>query len=236
MISKNNFIKATEKFNTFEEPVPAHYFRRTLVCDSPTSAKLTVAVCGFYELYLNGVKITRGFLSPYINNTNDYIYYDEYDVLLESGENVIGLILGNGFHNNPGGYVWKFDEADFRSAPMLALEVRVGEELLLCSDVNFKIAPSPIRSDDYRFGEYYDANYEIEGWSERGFDDSDWKNALPATAPRGEIRLADVAPIIKECEIAPKQIIKCEGGYIYDFGVSDAGVCRLCVSGERGKG
>ncbi len=235
MISKSNFIKATEKFNTFEENVPAYYFRKAFFSNAEGSARITVAVCGFYELYLNGTRITKGFLSPYISNTNDYIYCDEYDVMLETGENVIGVLLGNGFQNNPSGYIWDFDKADFRSAPMFALSVTQGEAVLLHSDKSFKIGPSPIRRDDYRFGEYYDANYEIEGWNQVGFDDSDWESALPATAPKGEIRLADIAPITKEQELLPVEIIPCEDGYIYDFGMSNAGVCRLSIKGTKGQ-
>ncbi len=235
MISKNDFIKATDKFNTFEENVPAYYFRRTLVSDQAVVAKLTIAVCGFYELYLNGTRITKGFLSPYINNTNDYIYCDEYDVTLDEGENVIGVLLGNGFQNNPGGYIWDFDKAEFRSAPMFAVSVAQGEQVLLRSDESFKIASSPIRSDDYRFGEYYDANYEIEGWNQKGFDDSEWANALRANAPRGELRKADIALIVKECELTPVNIIKSGDGFIYDYGQSNAGICRLRIKGEKGQ-
>ena len=235
MLSKQYFIRASEHYNTFENSVPAYYFRRSFHSDHPATVRITVAVCGFYELYFNGTKITKGFLSPYISNTDDCIYYDEYDVLLDSGENVIGLVLGNGFQNNPGGYIWDFDKADFRSAPMFAMTVTQGQQVLLHSDEAFKIAPSPIRSDDYRFGEYYDANFEIEGWNRVGFDDSDWKNAMPAAAPKGELRLADIAPITKEREIEPVQMIKCEDGYIYDFGISHAGICRLSIHGAQGQ-
>lgn len=235
MLLKSNFIRATEEYNTFEQSVPAYYFRRTFHSDHSVTARITVAVCGFYELYFNGEHITRGFLSPYISNTNDYIYYDEYDVILNVGENVIGIMLGNGFQNNPGGYVWDFDKADFRSAPMFAMEVMQGQEILFRSDEDFKIAPSPIRSDDYRFGEYYDANCEIEGWNRIGFDDSDWESALPASAPKGELRLANISPIIKECEIKPVRIVPVNDGYIYDFGQSNAGVCRLCINGIKGQ-
>ena len=235
MLSKNNFIKATEEYNTFEKRVPAYYFRREFHSDHSVTARITVAVCGFYELYFNGERITKGFLSPYISNPNDYIYYDEYDVLLDAGENVIGVLLGNGLQNNPGGYIWDFDKADFRSAPAFAMTVTHGQQVLLHSDKDFKIAPSPILSDDYRFGEYYDANYEIDGWNKIGFDDSDWKNALPSSAPKGELRFADIAPITKECEIAPVQIIRCKDGYIYDFGISHTGVCRLSIRGNKGQ-
>ena len=153
MISKDGFIKATEEYNTFEKRVPAYYFRRAFSLSSSSSVKLMIAVCGFYELYLDGEKITRGFLSPYISNTNDFVYYDEYDAFLDKGEHVVGVMLGNGLQNNPGGYIWDFDIADFRSAPTFSMTVRSGEQVLLCSDSSFKIAPSPIRSDDYRFGE-----------------------------------------------------------------------------------
>ncbi len=235
MISKNTFIKATEKYNTFEENVPAYYFRKTFSSSGEGDATITIAVCGFYELYFNGRRITKGFLSPYISNTNDYIYYDEYTVRLDAGENVIGVLLGNGFQNNPGGHIWDFDKCDFRSAPMFAMTVTQGQEILLRSDEGFKTAPSPIRSDDYRFGEYYDANYEIEGWNLQGFDDSDWENALPATAPKGELRLADVAPIVKETEIKPVEILRYRDSFIYDFGVSHAGICRLSIKGAKGQ-
>lgn len=232
---RSHFIKATQAFNTFEQNVPAYYFKRAFEAEEGTVAKITIAVCGFYELYLNGKRITRGLLSPYISNTNDYIYYDEYDVTLEAGENVIGVWLGNGLQNNPGGFIWAFDQAEFRSAPMLSLTVESGGHELLHSDESFRIAPSPLLRDDYRFGEYYDANREIDGWNRPGFDDADWQAALSAVPPRGEFRLADVAPIVKEREIRPVSMTKIADGYIYDFGVSFTGVCRLCVKGEKGQ-
>ena len=239
MHCKSQFIKATEAYHTFEKSVPAYYFRKSFCSDRRQAVRITIAVCGFYELYFNGERITRGFLSPYISNPNDFVYYDEYEVSLDTGENVIGILLGNGFQNNPGGYIWDFHLADFRSAPMLSLTVtQKGDETdtpLLVSDTSFKISPSPIRGDDYRFGETYDATYEIAGWNQKGFDDSEWENARPANAPKGEVRRADVAPIIKECEIKPVRIIPSGKGFIYDFGISHAGVCRLQIQGTRGQ-
>lgn len=235
MYLKDYFIKATEEYNSFEKNVPAYYFRRSFHSDSVITAKITIAVCGFYELFLNGEKITKGFLSPYISNPNHFIYFDEYDVDLKVGENVFGVLLGNGFQNNPGGYIWDFDKADFRSAPMFAMKVTSGRETLFYSDKKFKIFSSPIRSDDYRFGEYYDANYEQEGWNQIGFDDSNWSHALNTAVPSGELRRADIAPIIKECEITPISIVPCADGYIYDFGISNAGVCRLNIVGSKGQ-
>ena len=56
MISSPNFIKATEKYNTFEESIPAYYFRKVFSSPQEGNATITVAVCGFYELYFRFVK------------------------------------------------------------------------------------------------------------------------------------------------------------------------------------
>lgn len=254
-----NFIRATEAFNTFENPVPAPYMRKSFFCDEPVTATLTIAMCGFYEIYVNGRCCTKGRLAPYISNPDDIIYCDEYAVELDAGENVIGLLLGNGFQKNPGGYIWDFDKAAFRGAPQVAVKLAYvnskGEKVVLESDDTFKTAPSPIRSDDYRFGEIYDANYEIPGWNEKGFDDSGWKPALQVSPvygipeaisracgityagiqARGELRLCTADPIIVEKELRPVEIFREGDDFIYDFGECNAGVCRLTVNGKPGQ-
>lgn len=231
-----HFITATREFNSFEKHVPAPYIRKSFFCEEETVGKLRVAACGFYELYFNGKKITKGYLAPYISNTDDYVYYDEYTVTLDKGENVIGLLLGNGYQNNPGGYIWDFDKASFRSAPKVAVELTYktadGKQAEILSDTDFKSYPSPIIFDDYRFGEGYDARLELAGWCDRGFDDSKWKSVLKAEPPLGELRLCTAQPIVKETELKPVNIFKEDDSYIYDFGVSNAGVCRLCINGE----
>lgn len=239
MSGMERFIKATNEYNTFEKHIPAPYIRKSFVSDVKTVAKIVIAVCGFYELYFNGKKYTKGFLAPYISNTDHYIYYDEYEVSVEEGENVIGILLGNGFQNNSGGYIWDFDKAVFRSAPMVALALTYrnadGELIVVNSDSTFKVAESPIRSDDYRFGEFYDANFEIFGWNQRNFDDSLWNNAIETTPPKGELRLCTAEPIVKETELKPIEIIKNGDSYIYDFGIINAGVCRLKINGKKGQ-
>jgi len=238
MTYPNRFIKATEQFNSFEQFVPAPYVRKGFFCKESTTGKLMIAVCGFYELFVNGKNITKGRLAPYISNTDDYIYCDDYEVNLDAGENVVGVLLGNGFQNNPGGYIWDFDKVPFRSAPKMALTLQYredGQEVLLESGADFKTMPSAIRSDDYRFGETYDANFAIDGWCDKGFDDSAWGNMLETKPPRGELRLCAAEPIIQETELQPVAIFEEEDGFVYDFGQSNAGVCRLTIRGEKGQ-
>ena len=239
---KRNFIRATENYCTTETHVAAPLLRRTFTVASPIAkAELSVCGLGFYRLFINGKEITKGHIAPYVSNPDHICYYDTYNVTdgLTVGENVIGVILGNGFQNCFGGAVWDFEKADFRGAPKLALEFCAtdvnGEQIAFEADERFKTAPSPILFDDLRLGEIYDAREEKEGWCRVGFDDSEWQSALRAETPRGELRLCDAEPIRVLREIAPVSITKQGDAYLYDFGVNTAGVCRLTVNAERGQ-
>ncbi len=234
-----HFIRATCEYNTFEKHVPAPYFRKTFALPEASTVHITITACGFYELYLDGVSRTKGALAPYISNPDDLVYYDEYEISLPAGEHALGVWLGNGFQNNPGGYIWDFDKAPFRGAPQFALRLKytdaAGNEHAFESDESFLTAPSPITFDDYRFGEHYDACNEQPGWNEPGFDASAWQPALPAPMPRGEGRVCEAEPIVVTDELKPVSVTSMNDGYLYDFGVTCAGVCRLNVSGQRGQ-
>jgi alpha-L-rhamnosidase len=201
----------------------------------PEKAEISICGLGFYCLFINGREITKGYLAPYISNPDDYCYYDKYDIteLLQKGKNTIGIILGNGLINSIGGYIWDFDKAAFRDAPKVALELIAEcdgyEKICVEADESFKVCPSPITFDDFRYGEYYDARKEIENWNALEFDNSAWESAIPAKSPRGEFRLCEAEPIRVIDVRKPKRIIKCEEGYIYDFGVNSAGICEVNI-------
>ena len=238
-----NFIKAGDKFTTIEEHVPAPYFRRTFTADKEAaSAELIITGLGYYELFVNGKKITKGPLAPYRSNIDDYIYYDSYDIAseLSVGKNVIGIMLGNGIRNAPGAYIWDFEKARFRGAPITAFSLTVkykdGSGETVVSDTETLTAPSPVIFDDLHFGEYYDARLEIPGWNLPYFDDSGWSRAVPAEPPRGEARLCEADPITVRSVIKPVSVTKyTDDSYIYDFGVNTAGLCRLRINGTEGQ-
>lgn len=53
-----------------------------------------------------------------------------------------------------------------------------GIKNIIESSTDFKTAMSPIVYDDYRFGECYDVNLEIEGWNLVEFDDGTSKTPV----------------------------------------------------------
>lgn len=253
------FIKANDKYCSLKEHVPAPIFRRTFdLPDAPYSARLEIAVSGFYELYVNGENITVGLLAPYISNPDHLIYKDTYDIApyLKAGKNAIAVILGNGFANQdvPS---WEFNVASFRAPLCLAFEAKIsckGGDVVIYSDEDTKTAPSAILFDMYRFGVIYDAREEMEGFSLPEYDDSSWQSALVAEAPRGVITPSRAVPIRVREELAPISIERqsdfyclyykngapmkecyVKDGWVYDFGVNTAGACRLKIKGERGQ-
>ena len=256
-----NFIKASNEYAVLDKFVPAPYLRRGFTLDfAPEEAKLTIATEGFYELWVNGENITKGFLAPYISNPNQLVAYDEYDLTpyLKKGKNAIGIMLGNGFQNQII-TKWYFHQSSF-SAPLkvgAALTASgEGKSFSLDTDESFKVHFSPITFDMYRHGVHYDARLEIDGWCDSGFDDSAWENAIIAPAPLGELVKCYAHPIKTRAEISPVSIkaqsdlcyyktlmfggkdlefSRVGNGYLYDFGINTSGVCRLKIKGKRGQ-
>ena len=237
----DSFISAGYEFADLEHFVSAPFFRKKFTAGKIKTAEVVIGVAGFYKLFLNGKDITKGELAPYINNTDDMVYYDRYDVsnCLAEDENVVAVLLGNGFQNNPGGAVWDFDKAAFRSAPKFAMSISLsysdGNETLIESDESFKVCDSPILFDDYRCGEYYDARLEIPDFHSTDFDDSGFKNAIKVKSPRGKKRFCTADPVKCYGEIKPLSVTKHLKGWLYDFGENNTGVCRLSLDGTKGQ-
>ncbi len=241
MLFSNEFRSFSRKTCTLNDWVAAPYMRRDFTLSAiPEKAELTVCALGFYELFVNGKKITKGHLSPYIVNPDQVLPYDHYDVtpLLNAGENVIAFILGNGMQNGFGGFIWNFDKTSFLSAPKLAFALELmtgGEKTVIEADEKLVCHPSPIVFDDLRYGEKYDANKEVENWNLVGCDLSDWTPSIHRSRNRGDAILCDNRPIVVTGERKAVSITPVDGGYLYDFGANLVGLTRLSVNGRAGQ-
>lgn len=241
MYFSKKFVSATIEKTTVCKNVAAPYLRRDLIIDViPEKAELTVCGLGFYELFVNGNKITKGHLSPFIVNPDQVLYYDNYDITkyLVYGENVIAFILGNGMQNGFDGYIWDFQMARFNSAPKLAFALEMssnGVKTTLEADENILCHPSPIYFDGLRMGEKYDARKEIPNWNKPGCDLSSWTAAISVQSDNGEAMLCECKPIIAEREISPVSIRKEGDAYVYDFGENNTGLTKLNISGYYGQ-
>lgn len=263
MLSKK-FICAGNGFATYKKFVPSPYFRKSfIIYEAPKKCSVTICGLGFYDIFVNGHKITKGILAPYISNPDHIVYYDEYDITeyINEGKNILGIQLGNGMQNSIGGEVWNFDKADFRGEPRVAFAIEIegldGKVDILEADSRVKCCPSPVIFDDLRNGCFYDARREITGWSEPTFVDDHWSDAVFAESPRGEKRLCEAEPVTAMRHLKPISIKKAtmvdfrpeknvtaevvnypsmeKTGYLYDFGINTAGIVRLKVKGCEGQ-
>ena len=259
-----NFVCASRERATYSKHVPSPVFRRSFTLDAnPNYAEILISGVGFYDLFVNGKKITKGIIAPYISNPDDIVYYDLYDLVpyLTAGENVIGVICGNGV-NNPLTKTWDFDKAKHPTSPKLALNFKATTEHgeIRFDAGSFKCKESEILFDNMRTGAFVDARLADKGRFEPGFDDSDWRNVMPAEMPRGKAKLCECEPDIVHSERAPIEVCKGKfedeidvnrdianfgiaelaqpkpkNGFIYDFGYNDSGIFRLKINGKPGQ-
>ena len=230
------YYSATKERNTLQKHVPAPYIRKSFnVANKDHKFILDISVVGIYELYVNGKNISKGCLLPYRTNPNHIVYVDTYELnkYLVEGENVIGVMLGNGFSNSvfPG---WDFDKLSWAHSPKIALEVK--EDNTVIFDISsFKCHDSEVIFDDFHSGEHIDKNKEIKGWDKPSFNDSNWNKMIEVESPKGELRKhPGFYPTIYET-VKPVKVIKGKGCYLYDFGMSFSGQYDLKIKGERNK-
>ena len=77
---------------------------------------------------------------------------------------------------------------------------------------------------------------EQDGWNNRGFNDTDWKNALPVKEPAGILQPESDYPVkIAEVINAKKIYLRNDSIYIYDFGQNASGIIKIKISGKRGQ-
>lgn len=209
------FVCECLEYSTYVKNVPAPYFRKSFnVDDAPDSAEILICGLGFYELFVNGEKITKGYLAPYISNSDHICYYDKYDIkkYLNKGENVIGVILGDG-HQVGKTWVWKFKDNIMNSAPQLALtvEIKNGDNVVSFEADEFVCKQGPILFNDLRSGVFYDARLEEDGWNMPGFKEEGWHKPICGVyKPRGYAKLCEAEPIKVYKELKPVSIKKGE--------------------------
>lgn len=260
------FVCECLEYSTYAKNIPAPYFRKSFVSDGvPDFAEILICGLGFYELFVNGERITKGHLAPYISNSDHICYFDKYDIkkYLRNGENVIGVILGDG-HQVGKTSLWDFKDNIMNSSPQLALtaEIICGDNCCISFEADdFVCKKGPILFNDLRSGMFYDARLEEEGWNMPGFKEEGWHKPICGVyKPRGYAKLCEAEPVKIYKELKPISIKKGElekykaykvseeiintafesapesnGGYIYDFGENNAGILRLKIKGERGQ-
>lgn len=235
------YIKAQPSPSPFSLCDPSPLFRREIEIDEEIrKATLLVQSPCFAEYYINATPVTADrFLSP-VSDYRKILWYNVYDVtaLLRRGVNVLGVITGNGFFNEPFQSAWHFPEAPWRDAPQFLLALYVNGKEVAVSDNRWRCSTehSHILFSHLRSGEYVDAGKQDSAWLSAGYDTSDWQIPILRSAPvTGELRLTPCQPV-RECERIEPQSIRqtADGSYLVDFGMNLSGYMEITLTAKRG--
>jgi alpha-L-rhamnosidase len=219
-------------------PGRALYFRKEFAIEKPVArARLYACGLGYSEYYVNGTRLGDALLDPTYTDVRARVMYRAYDVgpLLRSASNVLGAIVGNGWHGAP---------------KLLAqLEIYYGDGT---SDIHSSqdfggwfVTCGPVLEHSIYGGETYDAREEKPGWNlpltaeqakgqpPRG--PGSWTMAQTVSAPAGALTAQMIEPIRITNTIAPRSISNPKPGiYVADLGQNIAGWVQMRVTGERG--
>jgi hypothetical protein len=223
---------------TNKDPLPI--FRKSVQLGKPVR-EAVIHICGLgqYELSINGRRVGDREMDPGWTNYRQTCLYSSYDVtsMLEPGDNAIGVMLGNGMYNVPGGRYTKF-KGTF-GPPKLICQMHItfadGSTAVVRSDETWKYALGPIVFTCIYGGEDYDARREQIGWDRPGFDDRAWSAALVCDGPGGKL-IAQYAPPVKVADYLPAVAIQRlgDGEYEIDCGTNLSARPVIKVRGAAG--
>ncbi|MDR2449275.1 MAG: glycoside hydrolase family 78 protein [Prevotellaceae bacterium] len=227
----------------FYKDSPAPLFRKVFNTKKDLAqARLYITGLGYYEATLNGRPIDDRRLDPGWTNYGKQILYSVFDVTssVQSGDNAIGVTLGNGFYDPLPMKIFKqLRDYLYIGRPCFIAQLKLsftdGTEEWIVTDETWKTAAGPIIRNNVYLGEHYDARKELDRWNQPGFDDSQWRSSTRIVPPSGaltaqmqpSIRVTKVLKPVKMTETRP-------GEFIFDMGQNIAGVVCLKVQGARG--
>lgn len=211
----------------------------------PEYAVINVCGLGFFELYINGQKVSDDIMQPvrsdydfiiYRNLPNDFtsetrksVYYLSYEVskFLKKGQNTIVLWLGNGWYRESARATIR-GEFDYGNQLKAFLRLSAGN-LLVQTDSSWQYSESAILHNNFFSGEIYDAlKYNAE-FFQNGYECHQY--ATLANAP--EARL-----ISQHCpgeRVIAKLHTTCIKEDIYDTGEVISGFAKIKLRGVKGE-
>jgi alpha-L-rhamnosidase len=216
--------------------IPAPYLRKsyTLPCEV-LSARLYITVLGLYECSINGQLVSDEVLAPGWTDYRKRVQYRVYDVsnLLHEGENVIGIILGDGWAV---GHIGLLHRQQYFDRPRLLAQLEItlvdGSMVTVATDRTWRHWFGPLLENDLIMGEAYDARLEMPGWDQPSYDDGDWFLVEVFEDPCIEIAATNGPTMRRFDELRPisDPIDKSspnEPRYIFDLGQNIVGRIRL---------
>jgi alpha-L-rhamnosidase len=217
---------------------PCQYFRKEFSFTKKVkSARLYITSLGLYQVFINGQKVSSDLFTPGWTSYNKRLQYQTYDVSsMLKDKTSIGAILGDGWYRGSIGWGQNNYYGD-RLALLLQLKIDYvdGTSDMVTTGQGWKVTTGPILTSEIYHGETYDAQLEMPGWNQPGFDDSKWNEAVIIDHGKDMLISSVSNPVKAIKEIKPVKLFKTpKGETVFDMGQNMVGWVRLKVKGNKG--
>lgn len=211
--------------------------------DDIQNATVYLSGLGYYELYLNGNKVGDRVLDPVFTDYQKTVKYTAYDVteqLNAQEENVMAVILGNGFYNHTQRDLFQMEKANWKTPPKLLVQLELtyanGEREVVVSDSSWRWSKGPVLYNSIRGGETIDARINISGWDQTDFNAENWQQAVAVPAPLGKLSFQYMPPLRETKSFEPlAKWSPDEQVTVFDFGENITGYADLVIKGKNGQ-
>ncbi|MFV0363155.1 MAG: family 78 glycoside hydrolase catalytic domain [Suipraeoptans sp.] len=217
----------------------AFWFRKEFNVEQKITSAICFVASPCYNICsVNGMTVDDSVLNNAWTNTNKSVLYRTYEItnLVQKGKNIIGLVLGNGWHNirkGEDGIGW----GDYPFSLKIMLKFQNQNCIWINSDLDnwYYHTEGPIEFNSIYHGEIYNANKILTGWNKIGYNmDHNWKPVVEHEPMKGIIKSQVMEPIRVIKHIMPIRIYEnVDGSLTYDFGQNFAGWTKLTINGKR---
>lgn len=201
------------------------------------SAVVNVSGLGHFDLFVNGKKVGDHFLDAGWTHYSKTALYLTFEIsnLLEK-ENVLSVMLGNGFYNVPRERYFK--QLISFGAPKMKLHLRIkykdGTVENVVSDGKWKFTEGPITYSSIYGGEDYDAGKEPDRWMKCGVDESLWHTPVVSTSNIKLMAQKSEPLTVRDTLKVVRKYKNIKGNWIYDFGQNFSGIVNIKLHGRKG--
>ncbi|MGI6270618.1 MAG: family 78 glycoside hydrolase catalytic domain [Candidatus Howiella sp.] len=239
MLKQAKWIKCRQECET---PI----IKKTFSLDSPKSGTIDISGLGFFELHINGKRVSEDYLVPAFSDYQERnlsgllypihdtlshrIYYMQYDIsrFLQDGENTFEVILGNGWYRQKErtveGKLWFGEE--LKAIFSAEITLTSGGSVTVNSDGTEVYSPYHITYSNLYIGEVHDARLSGNQGEPRRVEID--------TKTRSEL-IKQTCPPDRIVRTITPRLIKDTGTLkIYDAGENISGWVRLRAAGKAG--
>ncbi len=209
-----------------------HYFRRVFSFNKEVvKARAYTAGIGYYELEINGKKVSDYVLDPATSDFSKRVYYTTHDIKTYlNKENVMVIAVAPGWYGMP------------KLKMQMEFVFSDGTYEVISSSSIRNVTLGPVVSSGILDGEAYDARLEKPEWNLpsdtiiKGLPNQTWGVAPVVEPPGGKMVAQQIEPIKIVDSFKPISIKEPEPGvYVLDAGKNTAGWLHIKVRGERGQ-